>query len=80
MVRFLSIASLLFSSYIALGAAESIPRVQANDVVAKLVGRATKCQSCALMASRAAIGAHQGCLDGFTCMISTGNRPDYCKK
>ena len=43
MVCFLGVASLLFSSYIALGAAESIPRMQANDVVARLVGRATKC-------------------------------------
>lgn len=36
MVHFRSVASLLFSSYIAFLAAESIPRMQANDVVAKL--------------------------------------------
>ena len=38
MVRFLSVASLLFSSYIALVAAENIPRMQAK-VVASLAGR-----------------------------------------
>jgi len=43
MVRLLGVASLLFSSYIALAAAEGTPRLQANDVVARLVGRTLNC-------------------------------------
>ena len=43
MVRFLGVVSLLFSLYIALAAAESMPCMQANDVVARLVGRAVDC-------------------------------------
>ena len=44
MARFFSVASLLFSSYIALAAAESIPRMRANDIVVRLEGGAL--QSC----------------------------------
>jgi len=43
MARFLSVASLLFFSYIVLVAAESIPRMQANDVVVRLARRTPGC-------------------------------------
>ena len=46
MARFFSVASLLFSSYIALAAAESIPRMRANDIVVRLEGGAL--QSCSV--------------------------------
>lgn len=44
MIRFLDVASFLFFSYIAVVAADSIPRVQTSDGVA-LWGRFTVCSS-----------------------------------
>ena len=44
MVRFLGVTSSLFFSYIAVVAADSIPRMQTNDAVA-LRGRFTLCAS-----------------------------------
>lgn len=44
MVRFLDVASLLFFSYIAVVAADSIPRVQTSGVV-ELLGRFSVCSS-----------------------------------
>ena len=43
MARLLSVTSLLFSSYIALVAAESIPRMHANDVGVRLAEVAPGC-------------------------------------